>query len=540
MNLSIIQRLLVISGVSILSLVLVALAGFFAARAPQQSLSELRTHIQPSVALIADIERNFLNVRRHLSIHVIELYDAKKREDLAAIKSERKRMDAAFERYAREMASGEQDRALLDEVRRQVAAYDRVCDEVVAKSDEYDTDSARELLSGKGVEFGDKVSNAIKALREHNDRLAAQLAQDAAQRAQLMLGIAWSVAGLAILISGALVVLLVRSVRRSLHAVQDTVESIESQLDFTRRVPVNGRDELGVIARAINRLIERVQDNLGTIADTSRALAASAAQMTGSAEKVAKASQQQSEAASSMAATVEEITVSINHVAERAQEANVRSSTSSQLAANGELVIGQTVCDINEIASVVNQSSERIHELERHGEKISSVVAVIKEVADQTNLLALNAAIEAARAGEAGRGFAVVADEVRKLAERTTLSTREISTTINAMRSGTDAAVACMGEAVNCVATGVSGAEETSQAIQQIRSGSVAAVQLVEEIASSIREQGAATNSIAGQVEQIARMSEESHAAADQSADTARDLDRLAHKMREVVSAYRL
>ena len=241
-----------------------------------------------------------------------------------------------------------------------------------------------------------------------------------------------------------------------------------------------------------------------------------------------------------MAATVEEMTVSINHVADQAQEADRVSGESGQLALSGEQVIGQTVSDIQGIAMTVNQAAELIQGLEQHSQQISNVVVVIKEVADQTSLLALNAAIEAARAGEQGRGFAVVADEVRKLAERTSVSTHEIATTIETMRTGAENAAACMQGVVSKVALGVERAREANESIAQIGERSRQAVGMVEEIASSIKEQSAATNNIAMQIERIAQMSEESSAAAGNSADVARELDQLAGDMQRIVSAYRL
>ena len=157
--------------------------------------------------------------------------------------------------------------------------------------------------------------------------------------------------------------------------------------------------------------------------------------------QVATASNEQSESASGMAATVEEMTVSINHVVDRAQETNRISSESGKLALSGEYVISQTVTDIQDIAQTVHDAAALIHSLEEHGQQISNVVMAIKEAADQTNLLALNAAIEAARAGKQGRGFSVVADKVRKLAKRTSASTQEIGSTIDTMRISASNAV---------------------------------------------------------------------------------------------------
>ena len=172
--------------------------------------------------------------------------------------------------------------------------------------------------------------------------------------------------------------------------------------------------------------------------------------------------------------------------------------------------------------------------------QISSVIQVIREIADQTNLLALNAAIEAARAGEQGRGFAVVADEVRKLAERAARSTEEITVTVGQVRETAHTMAGNMGRTVECVNGSVAHADGAGQAIRQIGEESQRTVEMVGEIADAIKEQSRASQSVAEMVEQIAQMAEESAVAANRSAEVAADLNGLATEMEKVIDGYRL
>ena len=256
-------------------------------------------------------------------------------------------------------------------------------------------------------------------------------------------------------------------------------------------------------------------------------------------EDVAQRASRQSDAAASMAASVEEMAVSIDQVKENAAEAHTISQTASQVSEEGAAVIHNAASEMRKISEAVQSSSQIVEELGRQSDHITSIVNTIREIADQTNLLALNAAIEAARAGEQGRGFAVVADEVRKLAERTSLSTTEIGGMVSKIQQGTHSAVASMESGVAQVGNGVKLANQAGDSINQIRDGALRVTSVVNGISDSIAEQSMAGNDIAQKLETIAQMSEESAVAVRHTADAARQLQHLSSALHDTVARFR-
>ncbi|MGP0208772.1 methyl-accepting chemotaxis protein [Pseudomonas sp. NCHU5232] len=240
-----------------------------------------------------------------------------------------------------------------------------------------------------------------------------------------------------------------------------------------------------------------------------------------------------------MAATVEELTVSINHVADNANEAHSLSSESGHQSAEGGAVIQETLGSMQRIADTVQGAAAQIAELGQHSDQISSIVNVIKDIADQTNLLALNAAIEAARAGEQGRGFAVVADEVRLLAQRTANSTQEITEMIKKIQSGTRNAVSNMEVGVEQVNGGLVQAGQAGDAIVSIRTASERVVGVVDQISLALREQTVASQDVARNVERIAQMSVENSEAVSDTSRTAHELQQLAVSLEKTVALFR-
>ncbi len=258
-----------------------------------------------------------------------------------------------------------------------------------------------------------------------------------------------------------------------------------------------------------------------------------------SSEAVAEYASKQSASASSISISIMEMTISMNLVEESAREAFALSQQAGSMADSGTTVIKDAVVEMRRLSDVVNSSSGTIQELGQQSAEITSIVNTIKGIADQTNLLALNAAIEAARAGEQGRGFAVVADEVRKLAESTSKSTANIATTIRSIQSGTHEAVASMESGVLQAAKGVSLAEQGGDSIDRIRDSSKRVLAVVNDITGAIREQSSAAQQISGSVDEIVQMSEHTSIALGQTVDAARRLRDLSADLQESVRRFK-
>jgi len=330
-----------------------------------------------------------------------------------------------------------------------------------------------------------------------------------------------------------------RDLKRRVESVQRVASRLQAG-DLTQRLPADGDDEIAAISRAVNSFVEEAHTIIRQVREGAEQVSSAASQLFTAAERIAASSREQSEAASSMAATVQQVTVSIDQVAEHAREAHSISVKSGSLSARGGDVVLSSVEEMNRISASVRESSEVIVELEQRSRDISAIVKTIKDIAEQTNLLALNAAIEAARAGEQGRGFAVVADEVRKLAERTTRSTQEIAGMIERIQLGTRSAVASMETGVRRVDSGMELASQAGESIAGIKAGAEHVVEVVDSISAALREQSVASNDIAQKVERIAQMSEQNTAAVQHTAATARELGQLSALLERTVRRFNI
>jgi len=532
------KKLYLMASSAIAALIVVGGIGIFVATGLEGVLDNLNQRGIPGMRSIYQLKGHQQLLGISIYRHVLSEEPAQKTALEKTIDAAKEGMDTnlkAYEAVARSVKGKE----LAKAERAAMMEYVGMIPALLEKSRANDTAGAVAFtanMASSRQKMADLIEEHI-AVNGHNSDILAQQTEAKAERELFMMGAAIALASTFI---GLISFFAIRGINRSLNAMQSAVTQIEGNLDFTVHTEVIGNDEISVVARALNSLLDKLRGSLGAIASRTSQVAEASAQLAIASGQVAAASEKQSDSASNMAANVEQMTVSISHVSGRSSEAYALAAESGRQAAEGESTIVQAVDDINRISESVKQTSTRILQLEANGEQISSIVSVIKDVADQTNLLALNAAIEAARAGEQGRGFAVVADEVRKLAERTATSTTEISTMIDSIKTVSKEAVESMAQAVALVDIGVSRAGEACAAIKKIGEGSAQCVAAVEEITSALSEQSQASNAIAGSVESIAQMAEETSAAAQNSSASANELDQLSREMSGIVAAYRL
>ena len=540
MKLTISRQLSLMALVTIAILLVVGIIGNRVASSINSAVENSEKIVVPTVESIGTMRLAFLDIQVAVPGHIAAYNEGEKKDLDARITASQQTFAATLDDYEKIAASsGQKNLDLLAADRKAYEDFVKFLTPVLEKSRNSEVGNAKELFN-EGKPIITKLNDSLVAHAAYSKELASEQSQSAAAtfaggNTLLMVS---SVLGMLFL--GGLSVVLKRSISRGLASMEQTVARVEAELDLTARVPVRRDDEIGKMGVALNRLLDRLQANLKTVAQMAGHLSQSADNLSEASRQVADSSEAQSSAASSMAAGVEELTVSINHVGDRATHTRERVAYAGKLATEGEGVVVKTVEDIDAIALSVSSSAELINRLETQSREIASVVNVIKEVAEQTNLLALNAAIEAARAGEQGRGFAVVADEVRKLAERTGNSTREITDTISVMRDGAQAASSAMMNAVEQVTASVSRASGACDMIRKIGEGSREAVGMVSEITDAIHEQSASSTSVAQSVERIAQMAEQSTAAAQGSADTAQQLNTLAQEMRLITDQYKL
>lgn len=323
--------------------------------------------------------------------------------------------------------------------------------------------------------------------------------------------------------------------------IQEGVEVLSdmSKGNFTARVKGEYKGDHRLIADSINTLGDSLVSILSNISEMVNLTASISEQISSSTEEMAAGAQEQSVQTFDVVSSVEEMTKTIVSASKNATQAAEASKKAGEVAREGGTVVEKTVNGMNRIAQFVEKASENIQALGKNSEQIGEIVQVIDDIANQTNLLALNAAIEAARAGEQGRGFAVVADEVRKLAERTTKATKEISDMIKRIQNVTENVVHSMNEGSTDVQTGKELAQKAGESLKEIISASDQVLDVVAQVASASEQQSATSEQISRNVESISKVTNESASGIQQIAGAADELNKMTTNLKSIITRFR-
>lgn len=400
--------------------------------------------------------------------------------------------------------------------------------------------TSAESFNQQLYQLADPLSQALDKLIQLQLTEAGVFTQAAAKNFQQMIWLFSVVVGIFIVLLISIAVAIYRSIQRPLAELRQTINAVGQHSDLRLRVQVTGKDEIAEAAHSFNQTISRVQQFFAELSQAVQLLANASSQMNNLSQQVSATSFSQEQQVNSIATAINQMSAAIQEVASSAQLTSDQAGDADNKTQNGYAKVTQNIAAIDELSGSINAASQVIQQLHGETDKISQVLAVIQNIAAQTNLLALNAAIEAARAGEAGRGFAVVADEVRTLATNTQQATESIRKMIETLQGAAKEAVSVMTVSQQHAGSSVEHARQAGAVLAEIRSSVGTIVDMNVQISAATEQQTVVAEDINKNISEFSQSIADMVRSAQHSANTSSSLAELAAQLRTKASVYQV
>jgi len=386
-----------------------------------------------------------------------------------------------------------------------------------------------------------KYNSTLKAFRTASYNRFTTSITDANKASQIALKIGVAISLIVIAVVALTGIFISVMIERNVMNVVETLDEIaKGEGDLTKRLTAKGNDEIGKLVSSFNAFIGKLQTIISQVAGSTIQLSTAAEEMASISEESKTSSARQYKETEQVASAMNEMTATVHEVASNAEQAAASAHDASSEASNGHSVVDETISSINALAGEVDKAAEVILQLEKDSENIGAILDVIRGISEQTNLLALNAAIEAARAGEQGRGFAVVADEVRTLASRTQKSTEEIQQMIENLQAGTAQAVEVMESGRKQAHTSVENAGRAGKTLGTIASSVTTISEMNTQIATAAEQQTAVAEEINRNINNISELGEHVTSSSEMTATSSEELSRLSVILQELVGQFKV